>query len=193
MAAAERPGWIACTLAAGGVAAMSVVAWITGLPAVVASLAPSLLGAAASPGRREHAPVTLLVGHFIAILATLASLVAFDLLGEPPALVAGVSTARMLALPVAIALTLAGMLIVRRLHPAAGATTLLVGMGIVRPGGDLVILVAAIAWTGGIVALFPWAAARMGERTVARPKATRAPAPRRARRRWRPARRASRG
>jgi len=174
MAAAERPGWIACALAAGGVAAMSIVAWITGLPAVVASLAPSLLGAAASPGRREHAPVTLLVGHFIAILAALASLVAFDLLGDPPALVVGVSTARMLALPVAVALTLAGMLIVRRLHPAAGATTLLVGMGVVRPSGDLVVLVAAIAWTAGIVALFPWAAARLGQRTASKPKATRA-------------------
>ena len=177
MAADGRPGWIACSLAAGGVAAMSVAAWITGLPAVVPSLAPSLLGAAASPGRREHAPTTLLVGHFIAILAALASLVAFDLLGEPPALAAGVSTARMIALPVALALTLAGMLIVRRLHPAAGATTLLVGMGIVRPGGDLVVLVAAIAWTAAIVALFPWAAAHLGERTP-RPKATRA-APRR--------------
>jgi CBS-domain-containing membrane protein len=173
MAAAERSGWIACVLAAGGVAAMSVAAWVTGLPAVVPSLAPSLLGAAASPGRREHTPTTLLVGHFIAILAALASLVAFDLLGEPPALVAGVSAARMVALPVALALTLAGMLIVRRLHPAAGATALLVGMGIVRPGGDLVVLIAAIAWTAAIVALFPWAAARLGERTAPRPKATR--------------------
>lgn len=174
MAAAERPGWIACALAAGGVAAMSVAAWITGLPAVIPSLAPSLLGAAAAPGRREHAPATLLIGHFIAILAALASLVAFGLLGEPPALAVGVSTGRMIALPVALALTLAGMLIVRRLHPAAGATTLLVGMGIVRPGGDLVVLVAAIAWTAAIVALFPWAAARLGERTASRPRATRA-------------------
>ena len=123
MAAAERPGWIAC-------------------------------------GSRR-----------------VASLVAFDLLGDPPALVVGVSTARMLALPVAVALTLAGMLIVRRLHPAAGATALLVGMGIVRPGGDLVVLVAAIAWTAAIVALFPWAAARMG---ASRPKTTRSVPRRRA-------------
>jgi len=177
--AAERPGWIACALAAGGVAVMSVAAWITGLPAVVPSLAPSLLGAATSPGRREHAPTTLLVGHFIAILAALASLVAFDLLGEPPVLAARMSAARMLALPVALALTLAGMLIVRRVHPAAGATTLLVGMGIVRPGGDLVVLVAAIAWTAALVALFPWAAARLGERTTSRAKPTRATARRR--------------
>jgi hypothetical protein len=72
------------------------------------------------------------------------------------------------------------MLIVRRLHPAAGATTLLVGMGIVRPGGDLVVLVAAIAWTAAIVALFPWAAARLGERTATRTKPTRAVSRRRA-------------
>jgi len=173
MAVAGRPGWIACVLAAGGVAAMSIAAWITGLPAVIPSLAPSLLGAATSPGAREHSPTTLIIGHAIAIAATMASLVAFGLLGAPPAFVVGVTAARMVALPVALALTLAGMLLVRRLHPAAGATTLLVGMGIVRPGGDLVILVAAIAWTAGIVALFPWAAARLGERTAARAKATR--------------------
>jgi hypothetical protein len=121
-------------------------------------------------------PTTLLVGHFIAILAALASLVAFDLLGEPPALVVGVSTATHGRAARRAALTLAGMLIVRRLHPAAGATTLLVGMGIVRP--------AAISSSSSprshgpprIVALFPWAAARLGERTRLAAKATASPA-----------------
>jgi len=177
MATTARPVWIACALAAGGVAAMSVAAWISGLPAVVPSLAPSLIGAAAAPGQREHAPATLLAGHAIAIVATVATLAAFGLLGEPPALVAGVSLARMVALPTALALTLAGMLLARRFHPAAGATTLLVGMGIIRPGGDLVVLVAVTGWIAGIVALFPWATARLTRRTtkakVARPAARR--------------------
>src|SRR5258708_6203765 len=113
MVTATRPVWIACLLAAAGVAAMSVAAWISGLPAVVPSLAPSLLGAAAASGEREHAPATLLAGHGIAIVASLATLAAFGLLGEPPALLVGVSWARMIALPVALALTLAGMLLAR--------------------------------------------------------------------------------
>jgi len=177
MVTAHRPVWIACVLAAGGVAAMSVAAWISGLPAVVASLAPSLLGAAAAPGQREHAPATLLAGHGIAIVASLATLAAFGLLGEPPAFVVGVSLARMIALPVALALTLAGMLLARRFHPAAGATTLLIGMGIARPGGDLIVLVAVTGWIAGIVGLFPWATARLTGRTT-KAKAAR-PAPRR--------------
>jgi hypothetical protein len=76
-----------CALAAGGVAAMSVAAWITGCrPSCLA--APSLLGAAACARPARARPTTLLVGHFIAILAPLASLVAFGPLGEPPALAA---------------------------------------------------------------------------------------------------------
>ena len=145
MVTAARPVWISCVLAAGGVAAMSVAAWISGLPAVVPSLAPSLLGAAAAPSQREHAPATVLAGHAIAIVATVA--------------------------------TLAGMLLARRFHPAAGATTLLVGMGIIRPGGDLVVLIAVTGWIAGIVALFPWATARLTGRTT-KTKAAR-PAPRR--------------
>jgi hypothetical protein len=165
MASNGRPTWIACTLVAGGAAAMSVVAWIAGVPAVVPSLGPSLFLAAALPGQRESAPATLVVGHAIAVIATIGTLAAFGLLGAPPAFVAGVTVARMVAIPVALALTLAGMLAVGRFHAPAGATTLLVALGVVRPGGDLAVLVAATAYVGLIVALFPWAASRLAGRS----------------------------
>ena len=164
MASTSRPVWIACVLAAGGAFAMSVMAWIGGLPAVVPSLGPSLLLAAAMPGQRESMPLTLLVGHGVAVAATVGTLVAFGLVGEPSALAAGVTLARMLAIPVALGLTLAGMLVVGRFHAPAGATTLLVALGVVRPGGDLVVLVAATVYVAIIVALFPWAADRLAGR-----------------------------
>jgi hypothetical protein len=166
MSSTTRPLWIAAALAAGGAAAMSVAAWVSGLPAVVPSLGPSLLLAATLPGQRESAPATLLVGHGIAAVAAVASLAAFGLLHEPSALVAGVTVARMVAIPLALALTLAGMLLVGRFHAPAGATTLLVALGVVRAGGDLVALVAATVYVAGVVALFPWAAARLARRTA---------------------------
>lgn len=148
-------------LAAGGAAAMSVAAWVSGLPVVVPSLGPSVLLAAAAPGGRESGPVALLLGHGIAAAAAVATLATLGLLGEPSALVAGVTTARMIAVPVALGLTLAGMLLAGRLHPPAGATTLLVVLGIVRAGSDLFVLLAATAYVACAVALFPWAAARL--------------------------------
>jgi len=159
MAATNRPAWVACALAAGGTAALCVPAWITGLPVVAPSLGPSLLLAAAAPGTRESAPTTLAIGHGIAVAATVATLAAFRLLEEPSALVGGVTVARMIAVPVALAATLAGMLIAGRFHPPAGATTLLVALGIVR-SSDVLVLVASIAYAAGVVALFPRAAKR---------------------------------
>jgi CBS-domain-containing membrane protein len=70
----------------------------------------------------------------------------------------------MAAVPVALGLTLAGMLIAGRLHSPAGATALLVGLGIVRPGSEVVLLAVTIAYVAGVVALFPRAAARLGVR-----------------------------
>jgi hypothetical protein len=172
MASPTRPAWIACALAATGAAALSIPAWITGLPLVVSSLAPSLLLAAATPDARESSAGSLVSGHGIAVVAALAVIAAFGLGSEPSALVAGVTTARMAAVPAALVLTLAGMLAVGRLHAPAGATALLVVLGIVRPGGDVVVLAATIAYTAGVVALFPALAARLAG---ARPATRRAP------------------
>jgi CBS domain-containing membrane protein len=162
MASTTRPAWIACVLAAGGAAAMSAAAWVTGLPLVVASLGPSLLLAAAAPDARESDAATLAIGHGIAVIVTVATLAVFGLTDAPSALVAGVGLARMAAVPVALGLTLAGMLIAGRLHSPAGATALLVALGIVRPGSEVVLLAVTIAYVAGIVALFPRAAARLG-------------------------------
>jgi CBS-domain-containing membrane protein len=173
MASPTRPAWIACALAASGAAALSIPAWITGLPLVASSLGPSLLLAAATPDARESSPGSVAAGHGIAVVAALAVTAAFGLGGEPSALVAGVTTARMAAVPAALALTLAGMLAVGRLHAPAGATALLVVLGIVRPGSDVVVLAATIAYAAAVVALFPAFARRLAG---TRPAARRAPA-----------------
>ena len=171
MSASNRPAWVACALAAGGTAMLCVPAWITGLPLVAPSLAPSLLLAAAAPVSRESAPATLAIGHAVAVVVAVATLAVFRLLDEPSALVVGITATRMIAVPVALAVTLAGMLATGRFHSPAGATTLLVTLGIVR-GSDVGVLMLSVAYAAGLVALFPRVAERLGGR-VARPVARR--------------------
>jgi hypothetical protein len=165
---------MACLLCAVGTAAMSVPAWITGLPAVVPSLGASVLAAAAFPDARESGPASIALGHAIAVVATLGTLATFGLTDEPSALVAGVSPSRMVAVPAALALTLAGMLLAGRIHVPAGATTLVTALGIVR-GGDVAVLLASVLVVAATVALFP----RLEARLVAPRRAPRRATPRR--------------
>lgn len=182
MASSSRPAWMACALALAGAAALSIPAWITGLPLVVSSLGPSLLLAAATPDARESSPAALALGHGIAVAAALAVVAAFGLAGEPSVLAAGVTTARMFAAPAALTLALGGMLAVGRLHTPAGATALLVVLGIVRPGSDVAVLAVTIAYAAGIVATFPWLARRLGGSVPARRTRATSKRPRAARR-----------
>ena len=160
-----RPTWIACLLCALGAAAMSVAAWVTGMTVVVPALGASLLLAATDPDARRAAPATLVAGHWIAVGAALVALEAFGLWDAPSALVAGVTWPRMLAIPLALALTLLGMLALGRLHTPAGATALVVASSMVRPGSDVLILAATVLYIGGVVAFFPYITAQLTGRS----------------------------
>lgn len=146
---------------------MSLAAWVTGMPVVVPSLGASLLLAAAAPETPESAPATLLAGHWIAIAAGLVALEALGLWDAPSTLAAGVTWTRMLALPLALALALLGMLVVGRLHTPAGATALLVASSIVRPGSDVLMLAGTVVYVAAVVALFPYVAAQLAGRPAA--------------------------
>jgi CBS-domain-containing membrane protein len=162
---------------------MSLAAWVTGMPVVVPSLGASLLLAAAVPETPESTPTTLLLGHWIAIAAALVALEALGLWDAPSTLAAGVTWTRMVALPLALALALLGMLVVGRLHTPAGATAMLVASSIVRPGSDLLILAATVAYVAGVVALFPYLTAQLAGRPV--PASTKRRSPPRSKRRSR--------
>ncbi len=156
-----------------GVAAMSLPAWVSGLPVVVPSLGATVVAAAVAPDAAENAPLTIVAGHAIAVASALAALALCGLMGQPSALVVGVSAARMLALPLALGLTLLGMLLARRVHTPAGATALLVALGILRPGSDVVVLVVSVVYVAAVIAAFPRIAERLsaGARVTPRKRA----------------------
>jgi CBS-domain-containing membrane protein len=92
---------------------------------------------AASP---RHA----LYGHAIGILCGYASLWLFGLEHAPPALTAGFGLCRVLAVALSLALTGSLMIPSRAAHAPAGATTLIVSLGIVTGPWNLVIIEIAV-------------------------------------------------
>jgi hypothetical protein len=84
-------------------------------------------------------PRNTLIGHAVALLAGYACLAAFGLRSAGPALSAGVTLARMGAAAVSLAVTAAVLLLVRRPHAPAGATTLIVSLGLLRTPASLVV------------------------------------------------------
>ena len=88
----------------------------------------------------------------VALLAGYADLAAFGLRSPSPALSAGVTLARMGAAAVSLAVTAAVLLLVRRPRAPAGATRLIVGLGLLRTPASLVVafgsvcLVAPVDW-----------------------------------------------
>jgi len=67
-------------------------------------------------------------------------------------LTAGLSGVRIVAAVLSVALTIAVLLALRAPHAPAGATTLIVSLGILRTGPQLLTIVLAVVWLLDLVA-----------------------------------------
>jgi len=128
----------------GALAAVGVIAWRSGLPWVFPSLGPTALLVFESPLRPQASPRHTLVGHGVAIVVGYACLVAFGLTSTPAATVSGFSPARVGAASLAVAMTTLLLHVLRSAHPPAGATTLIVSLGILRTVADLAVIAGAV-------------------------------------------------
>lgn len=89
--------------------------------------------------------VALAVGiAFLGAAAGYLALVVFGLTDDLPALASQVTGARVGAAAVSLGLTSGAMVWARVPHPPAGATTLIVSLGILREPEQLVVLMAAV-------------------------------------------------
>jgi CBS domain-containing membrane protein len=116
------------------------------------SLGPSALLFFEKPTAPESSPCNAVVGHLVGILAGVAAIAVFGLLDAPSVLEAGVTLARVGAAALSVALVALLLPLLRASHPPAGATTLLVSLGLLDEPGQLawvlagVVLLTAIAW-----------------------------------------------
>lgn len=127
------------------IGAMAFVAFVTGEPFVFPSLGPTAFLLFYTPLAPASSPRNTLGGHAIGAAAGYLSLVVFGLTDAAPALATSVTGERVGAAALSLGLTSGVMVWTRVPHPPAGATTLIVSLGILREPEQLAVLMVAVA------------------------------------------------
>ncbi len=127
------------------IAIMSAVALVTGAPFIFPSLGPTAFLLFYTPTLPAASPRNTLGGHLVGVLAGYLALVVFGLTDRGPALAEGVQWANVGAAALSLGLTSGAMVWARVPHPPAGATTLIVSLGILRRPWQLGVLMLAVA------------------------------------------------
>lgn len=127
------------------IGAMAFVALATGEPFVFPSLGPTAFLLFYTPLLPAASPRNTLGGHLIGAAAGYLALVLFGLTDAAPALASEVTGARVGAAALSLGLTSGAMVWARVPHPPAGATTLIVALGILREPEQLAVLMVAVS------------------------------------------------
>jgi CBS-domain-containing membrane protein len=143
----ERIVWAVFTFINGFIttAILAGIAMITRTPFVFPSLGPTAFMFFHAPETAPASPRQTIYGHAIGILCGFGSLWVCGLTHALPTIEVGVSPARVLAAALSLASTGAFMILFRAAHPPAGATTLIISLGIISRPFDLVLIEAAVA------------------------------------------------
>lgn len=123
---------------------MSLGALVTGSPFVFPSLGPTAFLHFYTPMAPAASPRNTICGHAVGVVAGLLSLHLFGLDDAGPALATGVDAARVGATALSLGLTSGAMVWLRVPHPPAGATTMIISLGILTEPEHLVVLLAAV-------------------------------------------------
>lgn len=122
---------------------LAAVAAITDEPFVFPSLGPTAFLLFFAATSVQACPRNVICGHFVGVLAGALGLVLFGLTSVAPDL-DDVTWPRVGAVTVALCLTLSVMVWLGVPHAPAGATTLIVALGLLRTPEQLAILMAAV-------------------------------------------------
>ncbi|SCG60110.1 HPP family protein [Micromonospora inositola] len=136
------------------------VALLTRQPWLFPSLGPAVVLHVEQPGKPESSPRNTLIGHLVALLAGYAMLVLTGLADHQSALQEGVSVPRVIAAVGSLAVTAAVLVLLSAAHPPAGATTLIVSLGLLRTPTQLVTAFAAVLLVTVVDLLFNRATGR---------------------------------
>lgn len=123
---------------------MAAAAVVTGSPLLFPSLGPTAFLLFYTPLTPAASPRNTLIGHLIGALAGYLGLVLFGL--TDTAFIAGepLTAARIGAAGLSLGLTSGAMVWLKVPHPPAGATTLIVALGILREPWQLAVLMLAV-------------------------------------------------
>ncbi len=143
----ERIVWAAFMFVNGlvSIGLMAGLAMLTQTPLVFPSLGPTAFLFFFTPNLPTASPRHTIYGHAIGIACGFGALVLTGLHHAPPAMVMGVTPARILAAALSLASTGALMILLKAAHPPAGATTLIISLGIITKPFHMVMILVAVA------------------------------------------------
>jgi CBS-domain-containing membrane protein len=132
------------------IALSGLCAWLFKEPLLFPSLGATAFLFFETPLAEVGTPRNAIIGHFVAIVAALASLAAFGLLHAPSVYVQGVTPARIGAVAFSVAITGGVLRLLRAAHPPAGATTIIVSSGLLEKPRQIVsVAVGVVIITAG--------------------------------------------
>jgi CBS-domain-containing membrane protein len=134
----------AALLAVLTLALAGVVGLITKQPWLFPSLGPTVMLFFESPKQPSARPLNTIVGHVIGIAAGLACYTALGLTGHPSAVEGGLTPSYVIAGALAVGVATAALTLLRLPHPPAGASTLIVALGILVTPAQLLSMVGAV-------------------------------------------------
>jgi len=123
---------------------LAVLALLTGSPFVFPSLGPTAYLFFFSPLSESSSPRNTILGHAIGLICGYAAFALVVASSPPFGMNPGVHGPRLLAAALSLSATGALMALLRVSHPPAGATTLIVSLGIISQPKELVIIEAAV-------------------------------------------------
>lgn len=123
---------------------LALVAMGTGSPFVFPSLGPTAYLLFTSPLTETASPRNTILGHAIGLVCGYAAFVTTGAAALPFGIHAGVYWPRILSAALSLSATGALMVLLRASHPPAGATTLIVSLGIISKPRELFIIEAAV-------------------------------------------------
>jgi CBS-domain-containing membrane protein len=126
------------------IALMAGAAFATGQPFVFPSLGPTAFLLFYTPRLATASPRNTIAGHLIGVVAGYLALVVFGLTAAGPALAEGITVPRVLAAALSLGLTAGFMVWLHVPHPPAGATTLIISLGILTRPEQLTVLMLAV-------------------------------------------------
>lgn len=126
------------------IALMSLLALVTHEPFIFPSLGPTAFLLFYTPHAAAASPRNAFAGHLIGVLCGYLALVVFGLQDAGPAVTSGVDLARTGAAALSLGLTAGLMVWLAVPHPPAGATTLIVSLGILATPDELVVLMVGV-------------------------------------------------
>jgi CBS-domain-containing membrane protein len=127
------------------IALSGLLAWALDEPLVFPSLGATAFLFFETPMAEVASVRNTIIGHSVGAAVAFGWLNVFGLVGEPSAIATGFSAGRVACVALSLAFTGGILRLLRAAHPPAGATTVIVSIGLLTTWNELLVLLAGVA------------------------------------------------